>query len=77
MLTHMARLEAMVFDAIRSAGRDGMTRDEIELATNLAGNCVRPRVWQLMKRGLIKPNGLTRKTASGRKAEILVAHDQS
>lgn len=70
---HLARLEAMVLDAIKSAGEDGMTRDEIETATGLAGNCVRPRVWSLMKRGLVRTNGQRRKTTSGRHAEVLVA----
>jgi len=60
-----------VLDAIRAAGIHGLTREEIEAATGLSGNTVRPRVDKLMTDGLIEEAGEIRRTSTGRPAKVL------
>lgn len=62
-----------VYDAICDAGVHGLTREEIEAETGLPGNSVRPRVVELIEGGMIKSADEKRRTASGRRAEVLVA----
>ena len=65
-----AKLRACVLAAIADAAA-GLTREEIEAATGLSGNTVRPRVWELVRAGIVKPEGV-RKTQSGRAAAVIV-----
>jgi len=65
-----ARLRACVLAAIAESAA-GLTREEIEAATGLSGNTVRPRVWELVRTGLVAECG-TRRTASGRAAAVIV-----
>jgi Fic family protein len=65
-----ARLRACVLETIEAASA-GLTREEIEAATGLSGNTVRPRVWELVRAGLVEPRGV-RKTQSGRAAAVMV-----
>lgn len=67
------RLEAAVYEAILNSGSHGLTREEIEAETGLPGNTVRPRVKTLLERERIYPASFTRKTRSGREAEVLKA----
>ena len=67
-----ARHRAQILGLILSAGPAGLTREEIEVRSGLAGNTVRPRCVELMASGLIRATDGTRVTRSGRKAEILV-----
>lgn len=68
-----SRLREQVYAFIRDRGKTGATREEIETSLGLAGNCVRPRVWELMKANRIAETQETRLTRSGRKAVVLVA----
>jgi len=65
-----ATLRSCVLSAIVDAA-NGLTREEIEAATGLNGNTVRPRVWELVRAGLVEPRGV-RKTQSGRAAAVMV-----
>jgi hypothetical protein len=82
--TSIAAAESVVNSASRQraqvyafiAGRkDGATREEIEIALGLAGNAVRPRVWELLGNNghaaRIRESGERRRTNSGRMAEVL------
>jgi hypothetical protein len=71
---HLDRLCAVVYEAIKSRGMDGATREELESLTDLPGNTVRPRCKRLLFLGLVTPcpHGQVRRTASGRAAEVLV-----
>lgn len=62
-----------VLRAIKESGERGLTREEIEAKTGLSGNTVRPRVSELFKMKKIKQSYQYGKTASGLKAEIVVA----
>lgn len=62
-----------VLDCIRSKGRAGATDDEAQQATGYSGNTQRPRRVELVKAGLVKDSGETRRTAAGRQATVWVA----
>lgn len=64
----LPRLEAAVLATLE--GSDGMTAQEIERATGLAGNTVRPRLVALREIGRVEDSGRRRVTASGRKAVV-------
>ena len=53
----------------------GATREEIELATGIRGNTVRPRCLDLIDAGRVYESAVTRKTTSGRKAFVLKAKE--
>lgn len=60
-----------ILEHVRSAG--GATRDEIEAATGIQGNTVRPRVWELVRAGKLVESGEKRKTRGGCWAVVLMA----
>lgn len=62
-----------ILDAIRAAGVHGLTREQVEAATGIPGNTVRPRVRELIQRGHIEEAGERRMTKSGDKAMVLTA----
>ena len=64
------RLE--VLEAIRKAGTDGATDEEIEAATGLPGNTVRPRRGELADMDLIVKAEFTRPTRSGNVADVWI-----
>jgi hypothetical protein len=72
-LVDASTLRATVLEAIKQAP-NGLTREELEKATGLSGNTVRPRVWELLHDGRIMQAG-TRPTASGRAAAVLVVKE--
>jgi hypothetical protein len=68
---HRANLQRRVYDAI--VGNGGLTAQEIEKATGLAGNTVRPRIVELVKAGSVIDSGTTRLTRSRRKAVVWIS----
>ena len=62
----------LIYRLIRFMGARGATREEIQDKLELSGDTVRPRVCELLKAGLIKLAGMTRKTKCGKQAEVLV-----
>lgn len=70
------RLRAVVWDAIRAAGMDGLTDEEIQERLNMVGNTARPRRRELQLAGRVRDSGKTRPTRRGRKAVVWVANDQ-
>ena len=63
---------AKVLGYIKLCAEAGATDDEIERGTHMGGSTVRPRRGELAMRGLIQKSG-TRKTLSGRDADVWVA----
>lgn len=61
---------ALVLSCIKAAGEHGATREEIQAATGLDGNTVRPRVWTLVRTGQVIPCGC-RLNSGGRTVEVL------
>ncbi len=71
-LPHTATQRRRVLDAIRDAGRDGLTDEEVEDALHLGGNSARPRRKELEEGGLIVDSGERRETSTGRAAIVWV-----
>lgn len=65
-------LQRRVYAFIAGRGSNGATDFEIEHFLSLMGSTVRPRRRELQIAGLIKPSGMTRLTASQRKAIVWV-----
>lgn len=61
-----------VFEAIRRAGRAGLTDQEIQRELGLDGNTERPRRGELERAGQIVESGEKRPTASGGQAIVWV-----
>lgn len=68
---HAETQRRSVLDYLRSV--DGATRQEIETATGICGDAVRPRVAELRKAHLVIETTDTRLTTSGRRAFVLRA----
>jgi transcription initiation factor IIE alpha subunit len=58
---------------VRGCGRQGATAEEIEMATGISGNSVRPRLVQLRRDNLVVDSGKVRPTRSKRQAVVWVA----
>ena len=65
---------ARVLEAIKWAGSNGLTDEEIGEATGLPANSVRPRRLELLELGLIEePPGKLRHTRTGHTAQVWVS----
>lgn len=67
-----ARLREAVCEAIRAAGADGLTDEEMLSATGLQPSTGRPRRVELVQAGRVIDSGRTRRTKSGRSAVVWV-----
>jgi hypothetical protein len=70
---HAASLRDRVYAWIRQQGMQGATSDEVEAALGMIHQTASARVRELVKLGQLRKSGNTRKTRSGRHAEVLVA----
>lgn len=67
-------LRQRVYEYVALCGENGATREECEIALELSGSTVRPRVVELMNAGRLREvPETTRATSAGRQARILVA----
>ncbi len=66
----LGRLEALVYKIIASAGLEGRTDDELEVATQLAHQTISARRRTLVLKGRVCDSGHRRRTRSGRKAVV-------
>lgn len=67
------RLRRLVFEYIRSCGRDGATDQECQEALGLASNSQGPRRIELTNSGHVRDSGERRPTRSGRGAIVWIA----
>ncbi len=72
MKPHAGQQRERLRELFNDRGTFGVTRQEAELALSIPGNSLRPRWDELMKAGEIKNSGTTRKTESGRAAQVFV-----
>ena len=63
----------ILVEFVRGCGLDGATAQEMEVATGISGNSVRPRLVQLRRDGLIANSGRVRPTRSQRLAVVWIA----
>lgn len=73
----LARLEAVVLDAIRASGQTGMTDDEIEVATKLSHQTASARRRGLVLRGFVMDSDRRRDTRSGRAATVWIVKGET
>lgn len=67
-----APLESVVLDALKTAP-EGCTADELAVKLpNIPMNTLTPRFASLIRKGLIKDSGFTRKGKSGRQQRVLL-----
>ena len=71
MEPHLERLERDVVDALRLYA-SGLTCDELERVLNLSHQTCSARVNTLWRKGILCKAGVTRKTRSGRAAQVYV-----
>ena len=71
------RQQERILEFIRARGQRGATREEIELSLRMAGNSVRPRCSELLKRGTINLSADKRPTHAGRDAQVLIVCEPS
>ncbi|MEO1534728.1 MAG: hypothetical protein AAFS11_04095 [Planctomycetota bacterium] len=69
--------EQHVEEAIREAGPIGLTDNEGELVTGMAGNSYRPRRRRLEQDGKVVRRGYPRMTQTKRKADVWVHADEA
>lgn len=68
-----ATMRGRILAFVRSRGEIGALREDIEIALDMNGSTVRPRVLELIRFGTLKELEATRATSSGRQATVLVA----
>lgn len=73
MVPECATLRRAVLAAVRAAGEDGLTDEEVQDRLAMSGSTQRPRRRELEKAGLVRDSGRTRQTRSGRNAVVWVA----
>lgn len=66
-------LRSMLLNELRQFRESGLTDAQMQDHTGMDPSTQRPRRIELLKAGLIKDSGRTRKTASGRQATVWVA----
>jgi hypothetical protein len=72
----VGRLERMVLNAIREAGRNGMTQQELLAKFNkYSYSSITARPSALKRKGLIVDSGNRRLSGSGRKQMVLIASE--
>ncbi len=68
----LPNLQQLVFNAIASAGVEGLTDEEISERTGLNPSTARPRRLELYRKGRIQQSIFTRNGASGRKMTVWI-----
>lgn len=63
-------LRRKVYELIHTAGHHGLTADEIEVLTGKPSHSITPRLWELVKLGLIVATVVKRDTRAGRPAHV-------
>lgn len=69
----LGRLQRIALEAIRKAGPQGYTADELAAALRLDRWTVQPRTSELRRKGMIHDSGQRRKNATGKRAIVWTA----
>lgn len=70
------RLQTMAFDAIRAAGSEGLTADELAAVLDVSRWAIQPRTTELRRKHLIIDSGVRRRNVTGRRAIVWVAVEE-
>lgn len=69
----LGRLQRMAHEAIRAAGWQGLTADELAERLGMDRWSIQPRTSELRRKGLIRDGGQRRPNSSGKMAIVWVA----
>jgi hypothetical protein len=69
----LGRLQRMALEAIRLAGPEGRTADELATVLKLDRWTVQPRTSELRRKGMIYDSGQRRQNATGKRAIVWTA----
>jgi hypothetical protein len=67
------RIRRRVFALLLASGAEGLTCDEVEQREGMRHQTTSPRIWELVRQGLVLDSGRKRKTRSGRGAVVWIA----
>jgi hypothetical protein len=67
------RLQKMAYGAIRDAGSNGLTADELAATIGVTRWAIQPRTTELRRKHLITDSGLRRLNVTGKRAIVWVA----
>lgn len=70
--TKLGRLQAIAFDAIKKAGSNGFTADELAERLQIDRYSIQPRTSELKRKALIRDSGKRRANRSGKLAIVWV-----
>ena len=68
----LGRLQRMATEAIKAAGDDGLTADELAVRLMLDRWSIQPRTSELRRKGVIRDSGCRRKNNTGKLAIVWV-----
>lgn len=68
----LGRLQRMAVAAIRDAGADGLTADELAARLDMDRWSIQPRTSELKRKGLIRDSGLRRPNCTGKLAIVWI-----
>ena len=68
----LGRLQRLAEAAIRSAGADGLTAEELAARLRMDRCSIQPRTSELRRKGLIRDSGKRRPNSTGRQAIVWV-----
>lgn len=69
----LGRLQRLAAMAIRAAGSNGLTADELAARLHLSRWSIQPRTTELQRKGFIRDSGLKRLNVTGKRAIVWVA----
>ena len=69
----LGRLQRMAQEAIRDAGRRGLTADELAAGRGTDRWSIQPRTSELKRKGLIRDSGRRRPNVTGKQAIVWIA----
>ena len=73
LLPNLGRLQRMAEAAIRDAGQNGLTADELAARLSMDRWSIQPRTSELRRKGLIRDSGQRRANATGKQAIVWIA----
>ena len=75
MAPQLGRLQKLTLAAIRDAGLDGLTADELAARLEMERWTVQPRTSELKAKGLIADSGNRRKNDNGKRAVVWIGSE--